>query len=73
MSGVRFERRHVDAKAMDRNRGNAETELFFATFRSPEAWLLKGPPTTTLSASTSTDCGYVTFYGDSPKGKKGTA
>lgn len=46
---------------------------YFAIFRRPEAWLFKGPPTTTLSASTSTDCGYVTFYGDSPKSKKGTA
>lgn len=56
----------ADAKAIDRAHYNAVTELSVGTFRKPEALLLKGQLTSTLSAWVCADCGYVEFYADSP-------
>lgn len=56
----------ADAKAIDRNHGNTETKLSLATLSRTETWLFKGPPTTTLAASTCTDCGCMSVYADSP-------
>lgn len=55
----------VDAKAIGRSHGNQEQELSLATFRKPEALILKGQLNSTLSAWVYADCGYAEFYADS--------
>ena len=59
-----------DVKAIDRTYGgygSTQTELTVATFRKPDAVILKGQQETTLSAWVCGECGFVEFYADSPK------
>jgi predicted nucleic-acid-binding Zn-ribbon protein len=60
----------ADVKAIDRTRGplgSSQPELTVATFRKPDAVLLKGQQETTLSAWVCGECGFAEFYADSPK------
>ena len=57
----------ADAKAVDRGEGNAQSEKIIATFRNPDAFILKGKQTTTVSAWVCCDCGFTEFYADNPK------
>jgi predicted nucleic-acid-binding Zn-ribbon protein len=54
----------TNAKAIDRADNGA---LSVSTFRKPDALLLKGQLTTTLSAWVCADCGYLELYADDPK------
>ena len=56
----------ADAKAVDRGDGNFQKEQIIATFRNPEAIIMKGRQTTTVSAWVCVECGHTEFYADSP-------
>ena len=63
----------ADVKAIDRTYGaygSSQTELTVATFRKPDAIILKGQQETALSAWVCAECGFVEFYADSPKALK---
>ena len=57
----------ADAKAVDRGEGHYQSEMIVATFRNPDAVMMKGKQTTTLSAWVCVDCGYTELYADHPR------
>ena len=55
------------AKAVDRGEANIQNEKIIATFRNPDAHIMKGKQTTPVSAWVCRDCGYTEFYADRPR------
>ncbi len=55
-------------RPLDSNEGLAR----LADYRNPDALLLKGRQSTTLSAWVCAECGFVEFYADDPKVLKRT-